>query len=133
MAYEREKVMEGLSLCISENGCDNCPYLPTVVKTRRTCKQNLMADALEMIRNGENIRSRLHDLIRKQYERIKKQEEQINAPQKAMPVAHYASPYTGLPIDHCPTCGKLIKRHQKIYTDEMKFCAYCGQEVIWNE
>lgn len=107
MGNEREKVMDGLKWCTTKEGCGGCPYLPTIGKNNRTCKQNLMVDALDVFQKGET--------------------------RTALPVAHYASPYTGLPIDHCPKCGKLIKRHQKIYTDEIRFCAYCGQEVIWNE
>ena len=52
--------------------------------------------------------------------------------QKALPIAYQDNPYTGLPVAHCPKCGKFARQYHAVYEEETKFCPYCGQEVKWN-
>ena len=41
--------------------------------------------------------------------------------------------YTGLPITHCPKCGKSLDRYLygRRQEGEINFCPYCGQAVTW--
>lgn len=42
------------------------------------------------------------------------------------------NPYTGLPVAHCPKCGKFARQfHTEHPGEETKFCPWCGQEVKW--
>ena len=43
--------------------------------------------------------------------------------------------YTGLPITHCPKCGKSLDRYLygRRQEGEINFCPYCGQAVKWND
>ena len=51
--------------------------------------------------------------------------------QEALPIVYQDNPYTGLPVAHCPKCGKFARQYNAVYEDETKFCPYCGQEVKW--
>ena len=43
--------------------------------------------------------------------------------------------YTGLPITHCPKCGRSLDRYLygRRQEGEINFCPYCGRGVKWNE
>ena len=51
--------------------------------------------------------------------------------QEALPIVYHDNPYTGLPVAHCPKCGKFARQYHAVYEEETKFCPYCGQEVKW--
>jgi hypothetical protein len=53
--------------------------------------------------------------------------------QEATMVIESENMYTGLPITHCPKCGKLLDRYLygRRQEGEINFCPYCGQEVKW--
>ena len=51
--------------------------------------------------------------------------------QESLPIVYQDNPYTGLPVAHCPKCGKFARQYHAVYEEETKFCPYCGQEVIW--
>ena len=51
--------------------------------------------------------------------------------QEALPIKYLDNPYTGLPVAHCPKCGKFVKQYHAAEEEETKFCPYCGQAVLW--
>ena len=53
--------------------------------------------------------------------------------QEAKPVIESTNMYTGLPITHCPKCGKSLDRYLygRQQEGEINFCPYCGQAVKW--
>ena len=53
--------------------------------------------------------------------------------QEPQPVNYTRNPITLLPVSHCPTCGKFIKRFHPGEEDETKYCAWCGQAVKWDD
>lgn len=54
--------------------------------------------------------------------------------QEALPIGYQDNPYTGLPVAHCPNCGKFARQFHAVYSDEeTHFCPWCGQAVKWNE
>ena len=54
--------------------------------------------------------------------------------QEATMVIESENMYTGLPITHCPKCGKSLDRYLygRRQEGEINFCPYCGQAVKWN-
>ena len=50
------------------------------------------------------------------------------------PVIESTNMYTGLPITHCPKCGKSLDRYLygRRQEGEINFCPYCGQAVKWD-
>ena len=53
--------------------------------------------------------------------------------QEATMVIESENMYTGLPITHCPKCGKSLDRYLygRQQEGEINFCPYCGQAVKW--
>ena len=52
--------------------------------------------------------------------------------QKPLSVVYQENPFTGLPVAHCPRCGKCADQfHAGQYGEETHFCPYCGQAVKW--
>lgn len=54
--------------------------------------------------------------------------------QEATMVIESENMYTGLPITHCPMCGKSLDRYLygRQHEGKINFCPYCGQAVKWN-
>ena len=54
---DRNKVIKGLECCtkFSDRTCKDCPYQPAIVKIDYLCYNNLMLDALELLKGQEPI------------------------------------------------------------------------------
>ena len=53
--------------------------------------------------------------------------------QEAKPIVYTDNPYTGLPVAHCPKCGRFARQfHMAQPGEETHFCPWCGQEVKWD-
>ena len=54
--------------------------------------------------------------------------------QEALSIVYRENLFTGLPVAHCPRCGKCANHfNMGQYGEETHFCPYCGQEVKWDE
>ena len=54
--------------------------------------------------------------------------------QELLSIVYLENPFTGLPVAHCPRCGKCVNQfHVGQYGEETHFCPYCGQAVKWND
>jgi len=51
--------------------------------------------------------------------------------QEPKPIAYTDNPYTGLPVAHCPKCGKFARQFHSITIEETHYCPWCGQKVKW--
>lgn len=51
--------------------------------------------------------------------------------QESKPIAYTDNPYTGLPVAHCPKCGKFARQFHASTDEETHFCPWCGQAVKW--
>lgn len=53
--------------------------------------------------------------------------------QEATMVIESENMYTGLPITHCPKCGKSLDKYLygRQHEGKINFCPYCGQAVKW--
>ena len=52
--------------------------------------------------------------------------------QETKPIAYTDNPNTGLPVAHCPKCGKFARQFDYYTTiEETHFCPWCGQAVKW--
>ena len=53
--------------------------------------------------------------------------------QRATMVIESENMYPGIPITHCPKCGKSLDRYLygRRQEGEINFCPYCGQAVKW--
>lgn len=105
---DRDKVLKALECClISDNvrKCpDECPYYERCWDEDSPLEYELKKDALQLLKE-----------------------------QEALPIAYMDNPYTGLPVAHCPKCGKFVRQYHAVYEEETKFCPYCGQAVKWDD
>ena len=99
-----DKVIKGLTECIADLDCDDCPYENECFNANddRQYGEQMMRDALELLKK-----------------------------QAPKPVWYETNGMTGLPISHCPSCNEIIKQYA--YGDIRKtyYCQYCGQAVKW--
>ena len=51
--------------------------------------------------------------------------------QESKPIRYKENWMTGLPVAHCPKCGKALYQVLPADEDETKFCPWCGQAVKW--
>ena len=53
---------------------------------------------------------------------------------EAKPIVYTDNPYTGLPVAHCPKCGRFARQfHMAQPGEETHFCPWCGQGLKWND
>ena len=100
---DKENIIFAIEHCLLSDStiCEGC-YQDGPGLLGITCKKNVIRDALELLKE-----------------------------QEALPIVYQDNPYTGLPVAHCPKCGKFARQYNAVYEDETKFCPYCGQEVKW--
>lgn len=51
--------------------------------------------------------------------------------QEPKPIRYKENWMTGLPVAHCPKCGKALFQLLPADEDETKFCPWCGQSLKW--
>ena len=93
---------------------------------------NAAENAIALLKQQEAAYQGAEELLRQKtilfddaITRLKKQE--------ATMVIESENMYTGLPITHCPTCGKSLDRYLygRQHEGEINFCPYCGQALKW--
>lgn len=53
-------------------------------------------------------------------------------PRKLQPVRYITDEYTGITEPHCPCCDCFIDQYNpRRPWQDVKYCCYCGQEVVW--
>ena len=100
-----QTVMTWLEICGKNNDCSGCcPYSENGFGEYGQCRESLMADAYDLLKE-----------------------------QEAKPIVYTDNHYTGLPVAHCPKCGKFARQfHMAQPGEETHFCPWCGQEVKWD-
>lgn len=97
---DREKVIKGLEHCISryvDGLCDDCPYMGELDKSYMIpmkCKEIIMRDALDLLKDDETRIQYLKDHIAMCKEEVEREQE--NASKRK-------------PVIVCPHCGKRVK------------------------
>ena len=128
---EREKVIEGLECCSQgRNGadaeCGICPYN----NNSMDCNENLMADALELIKaldvtpeELERLKKCRHeckiDCLLEHFDEIKAERDALLGERTA--VWHYHNDAHGQWWE-CGNCGKVCHKNPH----DKKFCSICG-------